>query len=562
MSDPETSITFDVLPLRSEVRAALKDMNFQNPTPVQLQSYAPIVEGRDLIVQAQTGTGKTAAFGIPLIDRRLDDKPEPQVLILAPTRELALQSAKELERIAKHTGLRTLAIYGGANMQQQVNAIQEGVQIVSGTPGRVLDHLMRGTLNLSTLKVLVLDEADEMLSMGFIQELQEIISRLPKSRQTLLFSATVEDDVRRISENYLVDPVVLALSSDAVGAAGICHYVYLVSGRNRSTDLKAILEVENPETALIFCNTKAQTESVVKDLRHVGIEADWLNGDLPQREREAVLARTRTGKLRYLVATDVAARGIDISHITHVINYTFPDSAEQYVHRTGRTGRAGRTGTALSLVGPTEIGSLYYLRLQYKIHPIERSLPTDREFKTQQEVEQLTKLNAGMGVIEPRARGVARRILERADHEDVVAGLVSRLLDTAPAAAAPRVAPAETVAKAQSQQVTPAEEHRSRPRSRSRRNRPTAELAAPEPTTDGMLLYVSLGRKDGFAPEDVVRLVEERCALPKEQIRQVRVRELYSFMNVPTASAQTVIDALNGQQIGAKKLVVELARTL
>jgi ATP-dependent RNA helicase DeaD len=560
MTEAEASITFDVLPLRLEVRQALGQMGFCHPTPVQLQSYAPIVEGRDLIVQAQTGTGKTAAFGIPLIDKRIEAKAEPQALILAPTRELALQSANELGRIAANTSIRTQAIYGGASMQQQVDAIRAGAHILSGTPGRVLDHLSRGTLNPATLKVLVLDEADEMLSMGFIQELQEIMTYLPKSRQTLLFSATVEDDVRRMSERYLIDPVVLSLSSDAVGAAGIRHYVYLVSGRNRTGDLMAILEGENPETALIFCNTKAQTELVVKDLRSAGLDAEWLNGDLPQREREAVLDRTRTGKLRYLVATDVAARGIDISHITHVINYTFPDSAEQYVHRTGRTGRAGRTGTAISLVGPAEIGSLYYLRLQYKIHPIERSLPTEREHKTRRETERMADLMREQSIITDSDRGVARRILARLDAEDIVSKLVARLASAMQEVDLPKSVIPKPAKKLND--VPASLPSASRSRSKTRRTKPTIPIPASAPSTEGTLLYLSIGKKDGFDVAKIIRLVVERCALSAEQISHVKVRDVYSFMNVPTSVAQTVIDTLSGQRIGAKPMVVEVAKAL
>ncbi|MCB9667683.1 MAG: DEAD/DEAH box helicase [Myxococcales bacterium] len=562
MSEVEPSISFDVLPLRPELQQSLKRMGFVQPTPVQLQSYAPIVEGRDLIVQAQTGTGKTAAFGIPIIDRRISREHIPQALILAPTRELALQSANELGRIAEGTGIRTLAVYGGAGMQQQIDALRGGIQIVSGTPGRVLDHLVRGTLDMSALAILVLDEADEMLSMGFIQELQEIMTRLPKPRQTLLFSATVEGDVMRMSERYLSDPVLLSLSSDAVGAAGIRHFVYLVSGKNRVSDLNAILQGENPETALIFCNTKAQTEAVVKELRSTGINAEWLNGDLPQREREAVLDRTRTGKLRFLVATDVAARGIDISHITHVINYTFPESAEQYVHRTGRTGRAGRTGTAISLVAPTEIGSLYYLRLQYKIHPIERSLPTDREHKTRLEMERMRQVMGEPGMIGESDRGVARRILARPDAEEVVAGLVARIQQL-PTAAEKPAAPAHASAAEPAGPTQASAASGPRSRSGSRRRKPPSESAASNLSdAGGRLLYVSLGRRDGFNADEIVRFVREKCGLEQGEVSQVRVRDFYSFMSVPPTVASRVIETLNGQQVGNKTVVVEAAKSL
>jgi len=418
--------TFDRLPLTPETRRAIDEMGFVTPTPVQLESFGPAVGGRDLIVQARTGTGKTAAFGLPLVDRLVVAEPRVQALILAPTRELALQSAREIERIGKHKALRTAAVYGGAPMERQVHELASGAQIVSGTPGRVLDHLTRGTLDARGLKVLVLDEADEMLSMGFARELNAILEKLPKERQTWFFSATIENDVQRMADRHLRDPHLVALSSDAVGAATISHFLYPVSGLDRTGDLRRIIEIEDPESAIVFCNTKMETERVAQELQQAGFDADWLNGDLPQSEREKVMLRTREGRLRFLVATDVAARGIDISHLTHVINYSLPLASEQYVHRTGRTGRAGRTGTAISLVGPKEIGALYYLRLQYKIFPVERSLPSAGEQRTRREADRLAMV-ADIFPGEPGEvdRALARRILTHANAERLLAGLLA-----------------------------------------------------------------------------------------------------------------------------------------
>ncbi len=381
--------TFDAIPLAPEVRRAIDEMGFVTPTPVQIAAFGPAAEGKDLVVQARTGTGKTAAFGLPLVDKRVRPDGGAQVLILAPTRELALQSSREIERLGVHRAIKAVAVYGGAPMEKQVRELEEGAQIVSGTPGRVLDHLRRGTIDGNALRILVLDEADEMLSMGFAEELNAIVEFLPKQRQTMLFSATIEESVQRLAARLLKDPVHLSLSSDQVGAQTISHFVYLVSGLGKTRDLVRIIEVENPESAIIFCNTKAVTEQVAAELAAAGFSADWLNGDLPQSQREAVLGSTRDGKLRFLVATDVAARGIDISHLTHVINYDFPQELEGYVHRTGRTGRAGRTGTAVSLIAGADLGSLYYLRLQYKIFPIERSLPSAGDLRTRQELDRV-----------------------------------------------------------------------------------------------------------------------------------------------------------------------------
>ncbi len=423
----EVPPTFDQLSLSDEVKRALDEIGYINPTPVQLATYELAVAGRDLIVQARTGTGKTAAFAIPLLDRIVKRDRGVQALVLAPTRELALQSAREIARIGKHKDIRATAIYGGAPMGRQIDELAAGAQIVSGTPGRVLDHLRRGTLDPSGLRALILDEMDEMLSMGFARELNAILELIPdrNRRQTMCFSATVDGDIRRHAERHMKDPQMVSLSSDAVGAEAVTHYVYTVSGSDRIGDLIKILEVEDPESAIIFCNMRSETEQVAAGLKQAGFDADWLNGDLPQRDREKVMSRTREGRLRYLVATDVAARGIDISHLTHVINYSFPESAAVYVHRTGRTGRAGRTGCAISLVAPIELGRLYYLRLEYKISPVERSLPSRGELQTRQETDRVALLSEAFATM-PRAGdlALARRLLTHPDAERIVGGLL------------------------------------------------------------------------------------------------------------------------------------------
>jgi len=420
--------TFDVLPLGHDVRKAIDKMGYVHPTPVQLAVFESAVRGKNLVVQARTGTGKTAAFGLPIIDTLVKKSvPHVQALILTPTRELALQVARELEQIAEFRGVKVTAIYGGAPMGGQIEALAGGAQIVSGTPGRVLDHLRRGTLDPSRIRIFVLDEADEMLSMGFAKELHAIIEMLPKERQGLYFSATIPPDVERLATSHLHDPEYVTLSSDQVGALLISHFVYLVREGDKRASLLRIIEVEDPESAIIFCNTKDETERVAEALQRGGYDADWLNGDLEQRERERIMGRTKEGKLRFLVATDVAARGIDISHLTHVINADFPDSAEQYVHRTGRTGRAGRTGTAISVIGPKDVGGLYMLRLTYKIRPIERTLPTKGELRTRQEADVVAFLADAYAAkaTDPMHLAVARRLLTHEAAEMIVAGLLN-----------------------------------------------------------------------------------------------------------------------------------------
>jgi len=487
-SDTTPPATFDVLPLSPDVRRAVDDAGYTHPTPVQRAVFESAARGRDLVVQARTGTGKTAAFGLPLIDTLVRKKDAVQALILCPTRELALQVTRELERLSKHRGTRVVAVYGGAPMPRQIEQIRDGAQILVGTPGRVLDHLSRGTLDGSTIRCLVLDESDEMLSMGFLPQINEILSHLPESRQTLLFSATLPPDIKRMAQTRLRDPEFITLSGDAVGALQIRHFVYLSRG-DKLSELLQVITAENPESAVVFCNTRDETKRVAAALQQEGYAADWLNADLAQNDREKVMAATRESRLRFLVATDVAARGIDISHLTHVINFDFPESAEAYVHRTGRTGRAGRTGTAISLIEPSDIGNLYLLRLTYKLRPIERNLPTESELKTRAETDLVRWFVDGLASrkVHPEDLALARRLLSHERAEVVVASLLRDHLgarpdaqDEATAARRARTPRADAVAPAEERRTAPKRPERPQRLERPQRaERPEREAVAP-----------------------------------------------------------------------------------
>lgn len=577
---PVETPTFDALPLTEPVKRAIAEIGWENPTPVQLESYGPAIEGKDLLVQARTGTGKTAGFGIPIVDRLVSDEPGVQALILAPTRELALQSSREIERIGAHRHLRTVAIYGGAPMDPQVRALDDGAQIVSGTPGRVLDHLRRGTLDSSGLKVLVLDEADEMLSMGFARELHAILELLPEDKQVLLYSATVDDPIKRVAERHMKEPVEIELSSDAIGALGVDHFTFMVSGKARARDLIKIIEVENPESAIVFCNTKADTEQVASVLQQAGFNAAWLNGDLPQSEREKVMGRTRAGEVRFLVATDVAARGIDISHLTHVINYELPSHLEQYVHRTGRTGRAGRTGTALSLVAPQELGQLYYLRLTYKIFPVERSLPTSGEEQTRRELDRIELLAESVGQRVPEQDlALAKRLLTHPDAEDIIGGLLAQFFghldepdeEAAAARRERKPAPVEEEVEAAPKRERPRQQRQSengerRPRHRNRddeegERRSRRRDRDDEEDEGHTRLYVSVGKRDGIRVGDLHRLFVERGELESDAVGRIRLRDKHSFVSVTTEVAEDVVDRLDGTEFAERELKVELSKS-
>ncbi len=580
--------TFDSLPLSAELRQAIDEMGYTVPTPVQRAVFEPAMRGRDLAVQARTGTGKTAAFGMPLIDGLVKKgTAEVQALVLCPTRELALQVSRELEALGKHRGVKVTAVYGGAPMPRQVQQIKDGAQIVSGTPGRVLDHLRRGTLDPAHIRTFVLDESDEMLSMGFLPQITDIMGFLPESRQTLLFSATLPPDIRRMAETRLNDCEFITLSGDQVGALEIDHFVYLTRG-DKIAELVQVLEIENPESAIVFCNTRDDTKRVAAALQQQGYSADWLNADLAQSDREKVMAATRGGELRFLVATNVAARGIDISHLTHVINFDFPESTEAYVHRTGRTGRAGRTGTAISLITPSNIGNLYLLRLTYKIRPIEKQLPSQRELKTRAEtdlVEMFAEMFAGRPV-HPDDLALARRLLTHEHSEEIVAGLLRDHLGARPDAAeeataarrtrAPRVVEEQVAHERQPDQPrrrrearpegedAPREERDDRPRRYRRersRNAESTEVAesAPAPKGDVAEVFVNVGRKDGAQASDFHTLLEQG-GIPADETDYVHVRHRHSFVGVRRDALERAIDTLNGATIAGKQAVAEEAR--
>jgi len=534
-SDIATSVTFAALPLSADVRRAIDELGFVNPTPVQLAVFEPASRGKSLVVQARTGTGKTAAFGLPIIDTLVRKGVDSvQALVLTPTRELALQVARELSALAQYRGTKVTAIYGGAPMGRQVEALASGTQVVVGTPGRVLDHLRRGTLDPSHVRIFVLDEADEMLSMGFAKELHAIVEALPKDRQGLFFSATIPPDIERMAAAQMKDPEFVTLSSDSVGAQQITHYVYFATA-NKRNDVIKVIEVENPESAVVFCNTKDETERLAAALQERGYDADWLNGDLPQNDRERVMAATREGKLRFLVATDVAARGIDISHLTHVINADFPESAEQYVHRTGRTGRAGRTGTAISIVGPKDIGSLYLLRLTYKIRPIEKRIPSVTELKTRAEADVVTMFLEAFGKVasHPDDLAIARRLLTHEDAESIIAGLLRTYLGAREASGEKPVQEAAEARRAKN----PAPLPQAAPPVVTRRDSiepsaPTVRHVPPEDSLEGATMRVQPLQKDR-APRR-----EEARAPRGRKPREDRPREIGFTVSEP----QTAVD--------------------
>ncbi len=329
-------------------------MGFEEPTPVQVETIPMLLNGRDVIAQAQTGTGKTAAFGIPIV--QAIDRPgrTPSALILCPTRELAVQVSEEIKRLAVFKGLNTLAIYGGASIEHQFDALERGVDIVAGTPGRIIDHIQRRTIDLSSVRYMVLDEADRMLDMGFIEDIDYILSRVPKERQTMLFSATILPEIRRMGERHMQRPAVVSVSEDDIVLPNTKQMYFAIGRKNKIWALCRVLDKARPK-AIVFAQTKHMVDIIEQRLTSYGYPAAAIHGDLTQARREKVLSDFRSGRIMVLIATDVAARGLDIEGVTHVINYDIPDSPETYVHRIGRTGRAGKEGRAITFVSSDEM---------------------------------------------------------------------------------------------------------------------------------------------------------------------------------------------------------------
>ncbi|HYG68968.1 MAG TPA: DEAD/DEAH box helicase [Anaeromyxobacteraceae bacterium] len=396
-SDYVSKTSFDDFGLSEPVRRAIAERGYEQPTPVQAQTYRPVFAGRDVIVRSKTGTGKTAAFAIPILEKIPEKRRKVSALVMCPTRELALQVADEFTALGKNKDLTVVAVYGGASMGDQLKKLEEGAEIVVGTPGRIFDHIRRKTLRLEDCMVCCLDEADEMLNMGFFEEVTRILSHLPDDCQQLLFSATVPADIEQIIHEYLTDPETILLSGDEYRVDNITNVMYpAVDSYPKPRNLLYMLDREEPEAAIIFCNTRNDTSLVTAVLNRNGYDAELLNGDLPQKERERVMAKVKRGELRFMVATDIAARGIDISDLSHVINYSLPEDPAVFLHRVGRTGRIGKKGTSLSLVSGAEIHTLSALQKKFGIQFEERKLPTPEEARTTRTDRQVALLKDAM----------------------------------------------------------------------------------------------------------------------------------------------------------------------
>lgn len=369
--------TFRNMGISADITRALNEMGFEEPTPIQLQAIPTLLEGKDLIGQAQTGTGKTAAFGIPLIEKVRKSSQAIQGIVLTPTRELAIQVAEELNRIAQFTNVHALPIYGGQDIYRQINALRRRPQIIVATPGRLMDHMERKTISLQDIKVVVLDEADEMLNMGFVEDIEKILSATEAAgRQTLLFSATMPRAIQNLAQRFLQDPALIKIQAKEITIPLVEQHYMELHDRQKFDVLCRLLDIQAPGLAIVFGRTKRRVDELAEALKKRGYTAEGIHGDLTQSKRDAVLRQFREGTVDILVATDVAARGLDVSGVTHVYNFDIPQDPESYVHRIGRTGRAGQTGLALTFVIPREMEHLRFIERTTNRKIVRMSVPT------------------------------------------------------------------------------------------------------------------------------------------------------------------------------------------
>lgn len=513
---------FGEIAISKKTMAAITAMGFEEPSPIQSQTIPLVLAGRDVIGQAQTGTGKTAAFGIPITER-LGDAHQVQALVLSPTRELAIQVAEELSKIGRFRHSKVVPIYGGQPIERQIRALKLGAQVVIGTPGRLLDHIRRGTINLQHVQTLVLDEADEMLDMGFIEDIETIIKQLPAERQTLLFSATMPESIRRLADNYLHEPVFVSISKEQL-TVPLIEQVYYET-RDKLDGLCRVLDTTEIERAIIFCRTKKGVDELTASLQTRGYIAGGLHGDLNQAQRDRVMHKFRDGNIDLLVATDVAARGLDIENVSHVINFDIPQDPESYVHRIGRTGRAGHSGMALTFIEPREYRQLRLIEKIAKTRIRRASLPSPADvIERQREALQdrlVQVLNQG-GLGEYRA--IAAALSSEHDPLDIAAAAIKFSFA-------------------------------------GQKSQPAAVAYGDTGAEPGMVrLFINIGRIHKVRPEDFVKTIAEETGIAGNSIGAISILDKFSFVEVPEEAAEKVIGIMNRNYLKGRRINVEPAK--
>jgi ATP-dependent RNA helicase DeaD len=526
----KAKIRFDELNLSPEVQRAITDMGYEEASPIQSAAIPVLLAGRDVIGQAQTGTGKTAAFSIPAIEGVNGESRDVQVIVLCPTRELAVQVSGEIQKLGKYKkGLAVVPIYGGSSYDRQFRALERGVQIVIGTPGRVMDHIERGTLKLDKATKIILDEADEMLDMGFREDIEYVLSKMPEERQTVFFSATMSKPIMEMTKKYQRDPQVVKVNHKEMTVSNIEQSYFEVRGPQKKDVLTRVLDMYNLKSTIIFANTKRMVDEIVSDLQAKGYFADGLHGDMSQAQRQNTLDKFRKSTLEILVATDVAARGIDVDNVEAVFNYDLPADEEYYVHRIGRTGRAGKSGRAFTFVSGRDI---YKLRDIMRFTKADIKLDQVPSFADVSEVKTTLFLNQ------------IKEVIEKGNLEKYV-GRVQRLLDQSEELTSLDIAAALL-------KMTMKEDKRAEQSLDAGRERGASRPGYTR-------LFISMGKKDRLHPRDVVELISENTALQGNKVGDIALYDKFSFVEVPAEFADEVVSQLGRSSIQGQPVTFSIA---
>jgi len=544
----DTNTTFADLGLRAELLDALTSLGYEEPTPIQREAIGPLVEERDLLGQAATGTGKTAAFALPLLQRLPEGErgTAPSALVLVPTRELAVQVSEAVHRYGRALGARVLPIYGGQPFTRQLRALERGVDVVVATPGRALDHIGRRALRLDKLAVVVLDEADEMLDMGFAEDIEAILDATPAHRQTVLFSATMPPRIETIARKHLRDPVRLELGREAPAAGEaplVRQSAYVVARAHKSAALGRVLDVEQPEAAIVFCRTRDNVDTLTETLNGRGYRAEALHGGMDQAQRDRVMGRLRAGATDLLVATDVAARGLDVEQLTHVVNYDLPSAAEAYVHRIGRVGRAGREGVAITLAEPREHRMLKTIeRLTGQRIEVEK-VPTVADLRARR--LELTRAALEESLLADdldSVRVVVETLADEYDVMDIAAAAVKLAHET--------LRGGEDDDEPEIPQVALRPDRPDKPRKRQ-----------PRGASQGMTrLFVGVGHSAGIRPQDLVGAITGETDLTGADIGAIQITHRFSLVEVPEDRADAVIAGLRGTHLKGRRPTIRRER--
>lgn len=544
-------VLFSSLGLKDSVMKAIEDLKFVSPTEIQAESIPTTLLGFDMIGQAQTGTGKTIAFGAPILSLMEPPTGKIQALIMVPTRELAIQVSEELERIARYEKVRILPVFGGQSIDRQLMALKRGVDIVVGTPGRILDHISRKTLKLENTKFLVLDEADEMLNMGFVDDIETIMSYLNKERQTMLFSATMPKVIKDLSKRYMKpDTKHINVNKKTMTVSKTVQNYYEVNFKNKFETLCRILDVDSPKCCILFCKTKIGVDELVEQMMAKGYIAEGMHGDMKQSQRQSTLKKFKTGKLNYLVATDVAARGIDVEDVTHVINYDLPQDTESYVHRIGRTGRANKEGIAYSLISRREASFLRLIERETKSPIVRKPIPTIADIfgvKTQNIME-FIKLTLEEDLYE-NFMPLATKLTKQYGAEEVAASLIKIIFDKEVGFDYNDDTPEPTESDSKDNRD-----------SHSGENRNFINSGRGRGNSNSVRLFLTAGRMDNINTGDILRFICDNSNVANDEVGQIDVLDKFTFVDVPAASADDVVSGCDGKKLKRRMVKINIAK--